>query len=412
MNTDTRLRVSPKPRKRRKKTGKPDKPYPEFPLFPHATKRWAKKIRGSTHYFGPWDKPQEALQKYLDQKDDLFAGRKPVDLSAVFTVENLVNKFLAFKRGRVDSGELSARSFTEYHSTCQRIIEAFGWNRAVDDLRPDDFEKLRGTMAKQWGPHRLAGEIQRTRSLFKYAVEAGHTDKTIRFGPGFKKPTKQRMRQHRAASGKKLFSREEIHAMLTTAGVQLKAMILLGINAGFGNNDCAMLPQSAVDLDRGWIDFPRPKTGIERRIPLWPETVAALRDALAKRPTPKEPEAEGRVFVTKYGKSWAKQAELTVKDDGTPTASRDNPVSKETRKLLDQIGINGGRNFYCLRHSFETIGGASRDQVAVDAIMGHVDPSMGAQYREHIDDDRLQAVVGHVRRWLFPATKAENGKAE
>jgi hypothetical protein len=45
-------------------------------------------------------------------------------------------------------------------------------------------------------------------------------------------------------------------------------MMLLGLNAGFGNNDCAALPISALDLDAGSVDFPRPKTGIARRAPL------------------------------------------------------------------------------------------------------------------------------------------------
>jgi integrase len=62
-----------------------------------------------------------------------------------------------------------------------------------------------------------------------------------------------------------------------------------------------------------------------------------------------------------------------------------------------------GRSFYDLRRTFETIGGASRDQAAVDAIMGHAPPEndMAALYRQAVDDDRLLTVVNHVRAWLY-----------
>jgi hypothetical protein len=56
---------------------------------------------------------------------------------------------------------------------------------------------------------------------------------------------------------------------------------------------------------------------------------------------------------------------------------------------------------YGLRRTFETIGGESRDQVAVDVIMGHARGDMASVYRERISDERLRAVVEHVRQWLF-----------
>src|SRR5207302_1229254 len=96
----------------RPQTVKPAKPYPDFPLFPHATKRWAKKIRGQLHYFGPWDDPDGALAKYLEQKDDLHAGRKPreQEVSAGVTVKVLCNAFLNHKEDGLKAGDLSPRT--------------------------------------------------------------------------------------------------------------------------------------------------------------------------------------------------------------------------------------------------------------------------------------------------------------
>jgi integrase len=380
------------------KPSKPAKPRPDFPLFPHAAGVWAKKIRGKIHYFGPWDDPDAALDKYLKERDALHAGRRPREDSGGLAIKDLANRFLNAKALSRDAGEITARMWQQYKHACDLLVTHFGKGRLVQDIDPEDFATLRDRMSKRWGFQMLGGTIQRVRTVFKFAFDNGLVDRPVRYGQSFKRPSKKTMRLDRAKKGAKLFAAEDIRKLLDAAGPAMRAMIYLGINCGFGNSDCANLPQSAVDLDGTMIDFPRPKTGIPRRCPLWPETVEALREALARRPQHKNDADAGLFFITKYGLSWGKE-------------TSDNPVSKELAKLLRKLGINGrkGLGFYTLRHIFRTIADEAKDQPAADHIMGHESSHMSTVYRERISDGRLRAVVDHVRAWLFGEAK-EGGK--
>src|SRR6478736_6170253 len=111
----------------------------------------------------------------------------------------------------------------------------------------------------------LGREVTMVRGVFKYAVESDLIAHAVKFGPRFKSPSKADKRKHKARQkhqhGAKVFNAQDIKAMLAIAPPQVKAMLLLGINCGFGNTDCARLPLSALDLKTGWLDYPRPKTG-------------------------------------------------------------------------------------------------------------------------------------------------------
>jgi integrase len=367
---------------------KPAKPYPDFPLTPHPAGYWCKRIRGKLYYFGPWADPETALANYNRQKDDLHRGRTPRPDPEALTVKDLINAFLYAKEQRMHRGELSSRTWDEYRSAGQELLDHVGKQCPVTALGPADFTSLANKLGRKWGVYRRKNVIGYIRSIFKHAYESQLIERPMQFGPEFKRPSKKTERLHRAKQGPKLFTPEEIRRLLDAAGEMLRAILLLGINCGFGNHDCGTLPRAALDLDKGWLDYPRPKTGIARRCPLWPETVAALRAALAQRPTPKHAWHEPLVFITKYGLPWAKDV-------------ADSPITKETRKLLDGLGINGHRNFYCLRHTFRTVADEAKDQPAADFLMGHESGHMSSVYRESIADERLRAVTDHVRKWLF-----------
>ena len=332
-------------------TRKPRKPYPDFPLFPHASGRWCKKVRGRFCYFGKVaDDPdgKSALDLWLQQRDYLLAGRTPPVTAEGLSVRDLVNRFLTRRKHKMDRGEIKPRTFRDLHATAARLVNTFGRERLVVDLTAADFEHLANVMAETLGLLSRKTEIQKTRSVFKWAYDEGLIDRPIRYGQAFRPPSKKEIRRAKGGNGGRMFETREIRAMLDAATPQFKAMILLGGNCGYGNTDVATLPLAALDLDGGWVDHARPKTGAPRRCPLWPETVQALRKAIAKRPKPKDPADDRLVFLTQQGNPWVR-----LQGNGWNDA-----VRIVCRELLAKLGLKRpGRNFYALRHSFATVAG-------------------------------------------------------
>jgi integrase len=346
------------------------------------------------YYFGPWEGWQEALALFQEQRDDLYAGRTPRRRGDGPTLAELMDRFLYSKKVRKESGEMTARSYADYQRTCDKIAASISTSRLLSDLRTEDFEKLRADLSKGQGPTTLKGDLGRARMVFSYAYESGLTETPIRHGKALKTPHVRIFRRLANQRGERMFAREEILALVGTAGVQLKAMIYLGVNCGFGNEDCGTLPLDRVDLEGGWHHYGRPKTGIIRRCPLWPETIDALKDVIAMRRPSEDDALRNLVFITKYRNCWCSSDE-----------DRCNPISFEFRKLVKTLGFyrKSVTTFYSLRRTFSTIGGAAGDKIAVDFIMGHVAASddMSAHYRPKTFDGPLKKVTDHVRDWLL-----------
>lgn len=400
----------------------PPKPK-RFPLTPHPSGKWMKKIRGKLYYFGNWgrivngkmvrqpnDGRPEALADFNKKKDALYEGRTPRESSDDgLTIKELCNLYLTARKRSVDSGELSPRSFYECKQATDLVME-MGKTRLVDDVIPADFEALRAKMAKRWGPTRLGKFVGMVRTIFKYAVENKHIERPVVFGTEFRKPKKAVLRKKKQADGQKLFTSVEIRQLLNGATVaakngtskkvpgatkQLRAAILLGINAGLGNSDIAGLQYSNLDLERGWLDYPRDKTGLPRRAPLWPETIEAVKLVInGRRPKAKRAEDANCVFINRGGRRMVQSTETSHTDY----------VTTAFCSLLRSMKINGrkGLGFYSLRHTFATIGLQTGDRDAVKAIMGHASHDMLSIYDETgPNDERLQSVVRCVHQWLF-----------
>jgi integrase len=347
---------------------KPEKPYVGYHLFAHDNGQWAKKIRGKLHYFGAWSDPAAAMALFLQQRDHLFAGlRPPTDEPKV---ADLLDTFLGPKDRALKAGEIEQVTYDEYEAVCDTMA-AWGKHRHLSTLTPADFGELREALGqgktKQLGAVTVKRRLTIARMILKHARKLRVT---LDYDDDLRSPSARTLRQIKN-SKVRLFTSKQVREIVKNADGELRGMILLGVNCGFGPKDCCDLPTARVNLKSGWHNFHRIKTGIERRCPLWPETVKALRGATNN----------GHVFRS----SW----------------NRRN-IAYHFRKLVDDFYVKDVTEFYSLRRTFETIATSSgASQAAVDLVMGHVPASddMSAVYRQKIFDEQLLQCTNHVREW-------------
>lgn len=363
---------------------KPDKPYKDFPLFPASNGQWAKKIQGKRYYFGVWADPDAAIEFYERVRHDLYAGRtpSPETMGSQLTLEVLSNLFLDAKLRSATAGEISMPTYLEYKRSCVLMVLCLGKNLDGTKMKPADFVKLRQYLADNCtSVVTLKNHVTRLKVFFRWTFESGTLNSPLPYRQSFKIPSSRLMRKSKATK-QMTFQPAEILKLVEHATGYLKPCILLAVNCGLGNTDCCELKWSQIDAN-GFLDFSRPKTGVERRAKLWPQTIALL----------DQWKAQSSEFAGEFVCCSPKRKQLGITN---------TPIAHEFDDLAELAKVKrNGRGFYALRHTYRTVADEVPDQPAIMLTMGHADGSINGVYRQRIGNERLVAISEHVRKWLY-----------
>jgi integrase len=357
----------------------------KFPLTLHKTGQYCKKIRGKFYYFG--SDRNEAMQRYFAQATYLHTGKRedPGPVGNSISLKTLCNVYLDHQQTRTTVGEIKLRHVSDQTQTLRSFVRFIGPNRPVSNVSTIDLQSYRRKLIDaSLSSNTINNHVSTIKAMYNWALENEVLDRI---------PNLKAVRKITHAKRERpTFTGQQIQSLLQNASPQMKAMIWLGLNCGFGCTDCAELKWSNLDLQNARVNFPRGKTGIDRNLPLWPETVEALRHV------PKQGEL---VFYTRRGNPWVRTIR-SVEKDGTEKYTKDDAVTKEFSKLTRKAGIKApkGVGFYTLRRTAATAAANSGDPFAVQKLLGHADLKMASTYVQDVSE-QTDRVINNSRNILL-----------
>lgn len=410
------------------------KPYPNFPLFASSNGCWRKKIAGKKRSFGPvrWPNAKEydlswraALTAYHNYLEAKAHGNAITADPRACSIRLLHDSFLTMKHEEAEKGDIKPRTFADIRTFLREYRDVIGTDVTVGELEadPSPIHEYLAKVDAHYGFHAFNRRMQYIRSSWNWAANAtagGLLDRPFKWaGLHKQKPMKtfRRQRRHARAAGiQTTFEADEVAALIEHSlkgwrlSPQVRAFVLLGYFAAYGNTDLAELPATAVTvyekaetffvqgrremIPAGWaiLDFPRPKTEIDRCAIVPPIVVEALRSVQAlKRPATRE--TRHLVFRTEGGRPVVYDV---IHRDASELIQRTTPtdnVAASFVRLMKSIGwcamhgwvrkksflrtkenlcstcgaaieLMQPRGFYCLRHTATTFAagsGASND---------------------------------------------------
>jgi integrase len=370
---------------------KPKKRNSKFPLTLHKTGQYCKKIRRKIYYFGK-DK-NRALEKYLEVASLLHSGKPSLALSSdKISLRTLCKLYLTHQDNRVTAGEIKQRQLADQNELLTKFVTAIGGNPLVSEITTLDLQNYRAKLIREKkAKNTINNHISAIKAMFNWALENEIVS------PSSIPNLKAIKKLQNSKEEKPTFTPEQLRTIFTAASPQMKAMIWLGVNCGLGCTDCAELQWKHIDFENRRLHYPRGKTGVNRNLPLWEETIKAL-EVL--------PRNNERIFSTQRGNPWVRN-ELKVTTDGKVKAVRDYAITKEFKKLLKKVGIvtEKGEGFYTLRRTAATLTARTKDPYAVQKLLGHADLRMSMVYIQNTTEQTDEAMMT-TRTFIVPETSS------
>ena len=238
------------------------------------------------------------------------------------TVKELANRFIATQRANWQNPQVTLRCYREWVG---RFLEDHP-RLLASELTVEMFAAWKlGLRARGYAAETINHYLNTVRAMFAFAEQTG----SFSIGLPCQSGSRTNDGHPMVGPGRPLYTPSEVQSLLRTADPQMRAMILLALNCGFGPKDLRDLTWGHFEGDR--VTLPRSKTGICQDVPVMGghRQRFGARQVGPCRPRPPEQPSGGKVrsdgghtFITYFWRPWSKDA-----------------VAEQFRKLCKETGI-------------------------------------------------------------------------